>query len=638
MLQDYLGKNLELLSAHHKGTFNFIKIFLNRFKESDYIVSETKNASVTLSVSDSEGKSFLYHSRYNPEREALQIVEGCFKNETHAVVIGNGLGYSAELLLDRLPRLNYGSQLFIIEPDPFVFIASLKYRNLTKLLSDNRVVFYFGTDAAGISEQWSNALDWSVMEGLAVVEHQPTKSRFADFFVSLLGNMKHLANRSRGNLVTLMNVGSEFHTNNFMNLPEAFFLPGADRLFDKFKGIPAIVVAAGPSLDKNIDLLKKIKGRFPIIAVDTALRHMIANGIKPDIVCAADSSYENSLDFVGVEDETEVILAAELMTHPDIFKVFKGPKMLVSFGGGLFQQIASYREEIGSLICWGSVATTAFDLARKTGADPIIFVGLDLSFYDGRLHTKGSYSDDILYEKLHPFTSIENETSDYICERGHFQFMGANGKLIYTDTNMKAYKEWFEDAFAKTSAKIINATEGGIVDKSVERMKLSDTIEKYFDKGTDVRKILTEQIGLPVETNVTGLIESFENIRGKIAEFAKQIKLLLPICEKLLEKMETDNVTQFHGKEQECFATAMELHDRICDCAVIVPWFASLHTKFVTKHTSDVIRLRNSKDATNKKWLKVVMHLFSEFDSFANYQLPLVDNAMFELRKKCVKI
>ena len=125
------------------------------------------------------------------------------------------------------------------------------------------------------------------------------------------------------------------------------------RLFDKFKGIPAIVVAAGPSLDKNIDLLKKIKGRFPIIAVDTALRHMIANGIKPDIVCAADSSYENSLDFVGVEDETEVILAAELMTHPDIFKVFKGPKMLVSFGGGLFQQIASYREEIGSLICWG---------------------------------------------------------------------------------------------------------------------------------------------------------------------------------------------------------------------------------------------------------------------------------------------
>lgn len=624
MQQDFLEKNLKYLNAH-LGIFDFVQKLLKIYKAANYNVEEARNGETTLAVSDDSGKIINYHSKYNPTRETEQIIDKCYKNESHAVVFGFGLGYSTELLLKKLPDLNMGPQLFVVEPDPFVFVAALKSRDLSKILSDKRVEISLGSDADAISEVWNAKLDWSVLEGLAIIEHQPTKNRFSQFFNKLMEKMKYLANRSRGNFITLMNVGWEFHRNNFMNLAEAFGLPGAERLFDKFTNVPAVIVAAGPSLDKNMENLKRIKGKFPIIAVDTAYRHLLANGIKPDFVCAADSSYENSLDFVGVEDETQVILVGELMTHPDIFKVFKGKKLITTFGGGLYPQIGNFREPMGSLICWGSVATMAFDLARKMGADPIIFIGFDLSFCDGRLHTRGSYSEDILYENLHPFTSMENETAEYICDRGKFKFVGDNGEIIYTDTNMKAYKDWFEDQFQHTNAKIINATEGGIVNNFVEKMTLKEAIDKYSDKGTEVNKIIDETLKQPVKADYKALARFLNSMKELIEDYSKKIELVKPLLNKLKESISDRLLEEIKGKESEQLEIIMGVHDQICENAELVQWFSAVNTKFVAKHTSDVVKLRGLKGVKVGQWLEIVDNLFSNYGDFARYQLPLVN-------------
>ena len=623
MLQNYLETNLKHLGAY-QGIFDFVLKLLKIYKADNYKVDEAKNGEITLAVLDSSGKNLNYHSKYNPSREAEQQIEKLYKNESHVIVLGFGMGYTSELILNKLPDLKMGPQLFIVEPDPFVFITALRYRDLSKILSDSRVQISLGSDADEIGEVWNATLDWSVLNGMAIVEHQPSKSRFSQFFDKLLEKMKYLANRSRGNFITLMNVGWEFHRNNFMNLHEAFGLPGSERLFDKFTNVPTIIVAAGPSLDKNMEYLKRIKGRFPIIAVDTAYRHLLANGIKPDFVCAADSSYENSLDFVGVEDETQVILVGELMTHPDIFKVFKGKKLITTFGGGLYPQIGKFREPMGSLICWGSVATMAFDLARKMGADPIIFIGFDLSFCDGRLHTRGSYSEDILYENLHPFTSMENETAEYICERGKFKSVGDNGEIIYTDTNMKAYKNWFEDQFQHTDAKIINATEGGIVNNFVDKMTLNEAIDKYLSKGIDVKGRIEDCLKAPVKADYKALDDFLLSRKELIEDFCKKIDVVKPVLKELSDSISDKNLNEIKGKESEKLAIVMNVHDQICENAAIVEWFAALHTKFVTKHTSEVVKLRGLKEVKVAQWLQIVDNLFTTYEEFARYQLPLI--------------
>ncbi len=68
----------------------------------------------------------------------------------------------------------------------------------------------------------------------------------------------------------------------------------------------------------------------------------------------------------------------------------------------------------------------------------------------------------------------------------------------------------------------------------------------------------------------------------------------------------------------------MSIHDQICDNPAIVEWFAALNTKFVTKHTSEVVKLRGLQDVKTGQWLQIVDNLFSNYEEFARYQLPLI--------------
>jgi hypothetical protein len=430
-----------------------------------------------------------------------------------------------------------------------------------------------------------------------------------------------------------MHAGYEFHTNNFANLAYSFTIPGIARLFNKFKGCPVIIVAAGPSLDKNMHLLKKIKGRFPILAVDTALRQLVANGVKPDIVCAADPSYENSLDFVGVENELDVILAVEPMTHPDILECFNGPKMTMTFGGGLFQMMREYREPVGKLACWGSIATTVFDFAKQLGCDPLVFIGLDLSFADGRLHAKGSYSDDIFFEKVHSYTSIEQETVDYINNRGAYKLVKNDGSFLFTDQNMKLYRDWFEDQFRQTSQKVINATEGGVVDKYCDLMPLSEVISKYYDSGVDVKSILDDAINSPVKANVSGLIQKMQQIRMVLRKQESEVKKQVGIARRLVNSYKDLIADNLSGPSRADFFDLLKVHDVICDNKDLFPWFSIHQAKFMTRHTMEVNNLKASKEATVGAWLEEMGQFFAAITRFHEYQIPLLEEAISSLNK-----
>ena len=91
-------------------------------------------------------------------------------------------------------------------------------------------------------------------------------------------------------------------------------------------------------------------------------------------------------------------------------------------------------------------------------------------------------------------------------------------------------------------------------------------------------------------------------------------------------------------KDSEKLELIMGLHDQICESSSIVQWFVALNTKFVTKHTQEVVKLRNLSGVKVGQWLEVVKQLFYTYESFANYQLPLLENTLLELKKICVRI
>lgn len=633
MSEELFNRNLNAL-RRHPNVFRVVAAAARTWRQDAYSVETAKSGQPTLGYSDESKRPVSYHSRYDPVKEAEKQVQASFHGQTHAMLLGFGLGYMAEVLLKEFKQRVNGPQLFVIEPDAGVFISALKSRDLSRFLLDERVALVVGMTADEVGDLWSASLDWTAMERLALIDHPPSVGRFKVYFERVIEKIRYLCNRSKGNLVTLMHAGFEFHSNYFANLAAGFALPGVERLFDRFAGIPAIVVAAGPSLDKNMHLLAQVKGKFPIVAVDTALRQLVANGIKPDIVCAADPSYENSLDFVGVENETDVILAVEPMTHPDIFNSFKGPLMLMTFGGGLQPVCKDLREPVGTLGCWGSIATTVFDLVRRMGADPVIFVGLDLSFQDGRLHARGSYSDDIFYEKVHQFTSIEHESAEYINTRGAVKFGRADGSILFTDQNMKLYKDWFEDQFRQTKAKVINATEGGVVDKYVELMPLARVIETWSHKSAPVAGILKSVLEKPVKADVQALLSRLGQFRKTMSQNQSAARRAVSVCRKLISASADLPADRLEGKPRAEFFDVLQLHDQICSDKDLFPWFSIHQTRYITRHTMEVVNLRASTATTVGQWMQQISEFFAALERFHEYQIPLLDNAVEELNRQ----
>lgn len=598
-----------------------------------YQVESARAGLPTLTIT-AEGKTFSYHSRYDPLAEARRQVESALQTKhTNVLILGAGLGYLVDIVLEKLARPGSERQVYVVEPDPQVFIRALADRDMQPVLNDPRVEWCVGMTPDEFGDRWSMGLDWANFDGLAVIEHPPSLARFHGYFERIKEKVLYLSNRSKGNLVTLMHTGNEFHSNSFANLRAALTLPGIGRMFGRFAGVPAVIVAAGPSLEKNAHLLADIRDRFLIISVDTSFRQLVARNIRPHIVLAADPSYLNSLDFVGVENETGVVLAIEPMTYPDILEHFQGPKMVMTFGGGLHTTIEKFREPTGKVVCWGSIATTAFDLARSCGCDPIVFVGLDLSFQDGKLYARGSYSDDVFYDSVHPYTSLEHETIDYIQTRGVHRIPMPDGTVLFTDQNMNLYRAWFEDQFRQTKQTVINATEGGVVTRHVTCMPLAEVVQTYAEKGAQIGDMMREFVEAPVHADVPGMIAYLESLMKVIRQQQGDVRRATALCRKLGGSVSRGVLpAALTGPSLVQYQELLELHDHLLDAVEIYNWYAVHQARFVNRHGLELKRMKADETVNTFAWLEEIGLFLESVHKFHEYQYPLMETAIRSLR------
>lgn len=603
-----------------------------KYQNAKYDIIATPSSLPTLIITEENGKTITYHSRYNPYLEAEKQVSNISEKHSYILVFGTGLAYNLEVIFKKIKEKNIDCQILVIEPDPKVFKLALEHRNLSSILSDQRFIWCVAKTPDEVGDIWLKMLDWSTLDELIIIEHPPTVSRFFEYFSKIKEKIRFQSNKSKSNLVTMMKTGYQFHTNSFRNIIAIATFPGIQRLFNQFTNIPAVVVAAGPSLEKNIELLKQVEDNFLIIATDTVFRPMIAHGIKPHLVCAGDPSYLNSLDFVGVENITDVWLVMEPMTSPDIQRNFKGPKFVASFGGGLPTYLEQFREPIGKLTCWGSIATTAFDLAKQAGCNPIIFIGLDLSYKHDRIYIRGSYSDDVFYDKVHEYTSLEQEILEFIIKRTTHKYTMPNGEVLFSDENMFLYKNWFEDQLQQIQRTVINATEGGVLTNYVELMPLSEVIKKYYSSSiSSIRQQLAQLHSSPVKSDIIGIKNFLEINKKKIIYLKDESNKCLQKLKKISKTFKETLIINFYGPDKEELIKIQKFHDIICTSQPIINWFNSHQAKFITKHGMEINKLSINNNATVNDWITALSSFFNAFLNFTEFQLPLINEAIEEL-------
>ncbi|MEW5766586.1 MAG: 6-hydroxymethylpterin diphosphokinase MptE-like protein [bacterium] len=515
---NYYQDNLSYLDERLKGRLGVITI-------ARAIVEPSKKGEPTLKVIDRKEKAVSIHSPYDPRSEAKKILSQYeLENKKAIIVLGFGLGYLAEEICSVIKE---DTELVVIDPNLDLFKVALETRDMTGLLKSPHLRLLIGEENGRIIDYLGEIITLDRLELVQVIEHRPSLSLEPAYYRKVMGLIKGVLEAGLMNLASLSSFGMLWQENILDNIPEIISNPPLDSLFGKFPDQPAIIISAGPSLDKNIQDLAMARGKALLISVDTALKAVLKRGIKPDIVITVDAQVKNYHHFRGL-DLNDVALVADSVCYPRIFKHFSGLKLIASHGHILMDWIMEYlREEpYISLKGGGSVATYAFDLARKIGADPIIFVGQDLSFPDNRAFVSGGSYEEQWAKELAGRAPLEMKHREYIGDEFIWR-KDIYGQSVPTHKKLAVYQEWFHWEIARTKATCINATQGGILKEGVLIMDLAEAIDQYCQAPLDIKGILEEaEIYRPKP--------QLERLRRDIRTIIQEAFQVKDICEEAL--------------------------------------------------------------------------------------------------------
>jgi hypothetical protein len=305
--------------------------------------------------------------------------------------------------------------------------------------------------------------------------------------------------------------GGLFSISNFWNnLSSIVDNPNTSSLRDLFKGKPIVLVNSGPSLNKDIEVLKENQNKFVIIASSTAIGALYKNGIKPHFLAMIDP-YPMVKDFVLPYCTKDTILLASSVTCNDFIKEYPGPVIYYYTNGGIQITGQLYKDlnVTEGIYTSATVTTAAFSLALFMGGSPIVFLGQDMCFEDTKTYADGvsGIVDNI---------PIEMTTID--------------GRIVKTLT---AYKEVF-DYFNSTvpnikDRDIINCSNGaGILGAKV--MSLKDVVDQYCNEDIAIPEIKQSKV-----INKAQLLSKICLIKNDIEELIRYKNLFRQYIENLLE-------------------------------------------------------------------------------------------------------
>ncbi|EJG9989456.1 motility associated factor glycosyltransferase family protein, partial [Campylobacter jejuni] len=164
-----------------------------------------------------------------------------------------------------------------------------------------------------------------------------------------------------------------------------------------------IVVSAGPSLAKQLPLLKAYQDKAVIFCADGALSILEKEGIIPDYVTNLDCRDLAVKFFQNKENLKQSIIALECATHPNVVHSLKAENcMIVLRNKALYQRFNL--NDFGYIDTGTHVSHFSYTLALALGFKNIIMIGQDLAFdKEGNSHSKGfSYGEQFSGEKTVP--------------------------------------------------------------------------------------------------------------------------------------------------------------------------------------------------------------------------------------------
>jgi len=400
-------------------------------------------------------------------------------NRATFVVFGLGMGHTVRTL-----RAFTGAHTLVFEPDPGI-VRSF-FESGPSDLGEVPIV----CTTHELSQLWprfSHGKTVTVVNTPGYVELFPEQARSLREAVALL------LQRSGINDAT-HNLRSRVWVRDILdNLELLREHPSFLALTGKYRGVPAFIVGAGPSLGKNGQLVAEAAKKGIVFAVNSSARALERYGAEPQVLACMESlDVSNILSQVSYVDR--VARAFSLTAHPNALRTGKGP--LLHVFEGIMQLNAPLHELTGhnGLSVSGSVTTMVFSLAERLGCSPIVFVGQDLAYTEGRAYAEGTPYEasrvrvgadghslehdwcDTL-KKTHNQDGAKMHEREPLCEAVAW---GGQGTVLST-LGFGAVRAWLEAASIvlrreRPEVRLVNATEGGARIEGFEETPLAELL------------------------------------------------------------------------------------------------------------------------------------------------------------------
>lgn len=473
-----------------------------------------------------EGRVCYLNGKRNT-REAAQIWAGGLEDlPNNAPVFMLGVGnptYLKEVAERNQNRLT----ILIYEPSLQIFLKFLERVPLKRWMEKHVIIFWVkgleGMDDKAMNLMIKNVIQYEKISYSGKILLPNYEVLFPEEAVNFMRMIRDHAKQEMIQYSTKKLFASVIVKNLFSNARYLCDGYKTTQLVDVIpRDIPGIVVAAGPSLNKNIQELKKAKGRAFILAVDTAIKPLLDAGILPDMFAIVDGKKQFSL--IEREEAKQIPLVTALNAASDVLDYHTGMKFFYNEGFTFADTILLKHEKVwGGVSTGGSVATSAFSLLHKIGLKRIILVGQDLAYTGHKSHADGTF------EKV-----MKEET-----DRKYIMVEGNEEKEVPTTLVLQSYLEWYNQHIRNIHEvdrefRVINATEGGARIDNTEIMTLREAIGRECTKEVDIQECLGK---LPPMLNVEEQKWAKEYLQD-IPDKFRELKEDAEKTEKLYQKLD----------------------------------------------------------------------------------------------------
>ncbi len=462
------------------------------------------------------------HSKYNPLREAQQLIENFPKTKTCAAFFSFGLGYAPIEFAKKFPTL----PLVIAEPDLDFVIDALNAIDWTPLFTHAQIVFAFGAT----EKETASLLERYGIKNVQIYESANQAFHARQYYQELHGLIERTKQKDVVNTNTLEKFAKLWLRNSCKNLSRMADCDGVKKFMNTKPDIPFIILAAGPSLQTVLPHLAQLKKRSIIVCVDTALHSCLKAGVEPDFIVLVDpqQACARHLDFLKSPSS---ILITESAAWPSVFRFPCKEIVLCSSLFPLGKYFEKQLGEKGKLGAGGSVTTTAWDFAYSTGAKEIYIAGMDLGFPQKQTHIRGSQFEERAHRLSKRTSPAETDGVSSLMSANPKIALDYNGKELLTDERMTLFSWWFEENCTKAKTNhcttftltpqslAISAIEKSDVTQLLSRPQATEKRNAFFESA---KKNSEEKSKAEYKKEFLKTLEQFKKHMEELSELSRK--------------------------------------------------------------------------------------------------------------------